>query len=425
MLRTAVVLLLTLVFASTAFAASPDPKSLAIPPEQLSRARELVRQLGSDQYIERERAENDLAEMGRLARPVLLEAVNSDPNPEVRSRCSVLLPKATAQDLKARLDVFLADTEGKYEHDLPGWNQFRSVVRGEWTLFGYLLWSDRSLDKAARAVFAELIASSENRAIAMAAAGPPADLGQIVAARRQELYNRRFPRAVVVGGVVTQPAERRDITTTDLATLLFAESLVSSRFVPRTSSISTLLSNSGFTNAARETNDTGKVYRAIAVAWLESRQDPIDMYQAMTIARNLSLPDQAIHLAVRLLTTPGTVATYRGLAATQLAQLGNKSHIPMLEKMFSETAIMTTVARSVVKNGRNEIERYEIQVRDVGLAVSVILSGQRIEDYGFVDVIRTNGAPAAGSYTYTRYYLPEDKRDEAFKKWMEWRAKNP
>ena len=63
-------------------------------------------------------------------------------------RCSSLLPRAASLDIKARLDVFLADAEGEYEHDLPGWNQFRATVRNEWESSGYPLWADRSLSKA-------------------------------------------------------------------------------------------------------------------------------------------------------------------------------------------------------------------------------------------------------------------------------------
>jgi hypothetical protein len=276
-------------------------------------------------------------------------------------------------------------------------------------------------------VFADLLSDTDNRSILMAAGGPQGELGQVVAARRQELYSQKYPRAVVVGGVVHRPTERRDPTAADLATLLFAESLVPSRFVPRTSSISGLISSSAFASAAQQDDETGKVYRALAVAWLGSRQDPIDMYQAMTIARSLRLNDQAVGLAVRLLTTPGTTAAYRGQAATQLAQLGSREHIPLLEKALGDSAVMITVRRTVIKDGRQEQEAHDVQVRDVALAVSVLLSKQDLDDYGFVDLFKANGGVAgvASSYSYSRHYLPDDKRDEALKKWKAWRAKNP
>src|SRR5947209_2864347 len=107
-------------------AASPDPKDLADPPQELSKARELVRQLGSEVFKEREAAQTELARMGRLARPALLDAA-ADANPEVRARTTRLLPRAEAADLQARIDTFLADADGKFDHDLPGW----AIVRKE------------------------------------------------------------------------------------------------------------------------------------------------------------------------------------------------------------------------------------------------------------------------------------------------------
>ena len=210
MIRLLMVSLLLTGLASSAFATSPDPKSLVIPSEELSASGELVQQLGSELFAEREKAELALAKMGRFARPALVEAANTDSNQEIRTRCTSLLPKATALEMRARLDVFLADTDGKFEHDLPGWNQFRSTVRNEWEMFGYTIFSDRKLDAAARRVFAELIATTVNRQIVMAAGDSPQELGALVAARRQELYYQKYPRAIIIGGAIVRPTARRE-----------------------------------------------------------------------------------------------------------------------------------------------------------------------------------------------------------------------
>jgi hypothetical protein len=411
---------------SRAPASSPDPKSLEIPAGVMSRARELVRQLGSERYTEREQAEQELAKMGRLARPVLLEAANTDPNQEIRSRCSGLLPKATTLDFKARVDVFLADAEGKYEHDLPGWNQFRAVVRDEWSLFGYEVWSDHSLDKAARAVFAEMLSTQQNRQIMMAASGSKTTLAAIGLERRLELYSQKFPRSVVRGGRVVAPVSviRRDPTVEDIATLLFVEALAPSRFAPRSASISNLISASGFTNEARDTDDKGKVYRALAAAWIDSRTDPTDMYQTMTIAGNLGLTEQGCRLGIKLLTMPGAVGSYRGQAANKLASLGKKDHIPLLDKALADTAVAYTIRENSL-SAANERATHDVQVRDMALAVGVVLSEQKLEDYGFVDNLRNTGGISAATYSFNRYYIPDEKRDEMHKKWKDWRAKNP
>ena len=410
--------------AGNASVASPNPKSLAIPADEMARARELVQQLGSEQFPEREKAEDELAKMGRLARPALVEGANTDPSQEVRARCSSLLPRAASLDIKARLDVFLADAEGEYEHDLPGWNQFRATVRNEWELFGYPLWADRSLSKAARVIFADLISTPINRQVVLAAGGSQTDLGQLVAARRQELYNKKYPRAVVIGGRVVQATTVRvDPTAEDLASLLFAESHVQSRFVPRTSNITTLIAASGFIKDIREKDDRAKVYRAIAVAWLETRRDPLDMYQAMSLATQLGLPDQTVRMSIRLLTMPGAIVSYRGMAANNLARYGTREHIPLLEKTMEDKAVLITIRENVVNVPVAQWPTHEVQIRDVALAVSILLSDQKLEDYGFVDHQKANKVPSNSStYSYARYYLNEADRAAAFEKWKKWRA---
>ena len=405
---------------------SPDPKSLAVPDEALSKARELVQQLGSEQFHEREQAERDLEKMGRTARAALLEGVNNDSSPEVRSRCHALLPRATALEMKARLDTFLADEDGKYDNDLPGWNEFRSLARDEWSLFGYTLFSDPSLDRSARKVFADLLSTPINRQVVMAVGGPESELGPLAAARRQELYNQKYGRIIVGGGIVARPTTRREPTVDDIAALLFAETHApAGGGGVRNVSISILLSSSGFYNAVKASDEKGKVYQALIAAWIDSRQDPQEMYSALTVAgTQLAMPDQACRLALRLLDAKGAQVYHRGQAAATLARFGNKGHIPLLEKTIGDSSVLTTLRRNVVKDGKNELVTNEIQMRDVALAVSIVLAGQKPEDFGFQDQFKNNNNPNI-SFSYTRYLLDEDQRKAAFDKWKAWREKNP
>jgi hypothetical protein len=431
MTRVLCVVPLLLLISSPASASSPaassDPKSLVIPAQELSKARELVQQLGSEQFQEREQAERDLEKMGRVARAALLEGVNNDPSPEVRSRCHTLLPRATSLEMKARLDVFLADTEGKHDHDLPGWNEFRSLTRDEWSIFGYPLWADSSLDKPARKIFAELLSTPINRQLVMATGGPESELGALAGARRQELYNQKYGRIIVGGGVVSRPTIRREPTVEDIAALLFAESQAPAKAAAaRTVSISVLLNSSGFLAAIKNPDEKGKVYQAVAAAWLDTRQDPIEMYNALTIASNqLVLPEQSCRLAIRLLDAKGAQVFYRGQAAATLVKFGNKGHIASLEKAIADNSVLTTLQRNVFKDGKNELVRTEIQIRDVALAAAIILAGEKPEDFGFQDQFKNNGNPNL-SFSYTRYLLDDDDaRKATFAKWKAWREKNP
>src|SRR4051812_33223509 len=123
-------LVLTAALAPAAPPVDPDPKSLAVPAADQARAAALVEKLGSARFEDREKAQEDLVGMGRRAVPALTEALTKHASPEVRARCQTLYPRARAADLQARLAVFMADEEGKHEHDLPGWGEFRQVTAG-------------------------------------------------------------------------------------------------------------------------------------------------------------------------------------------------------------------------------------------------------------------------------------------------------
>jgi len=403
---------------------SPDPKSLIVTEADLERARDLVQKMGSDQYADREEAELALFQMGRRARAALLDGANNDNNAEVRSRCQGLLPRATALEMKARLEVFLADADGKFEHELAGWNEFRSLVRQEWTLLGHTIWSDRSLDRIARTMFAELLSTPINRNILFAIGGQQEELSSIAMTRRQDLYSQKYPRVVVVGGGVRRPNVQRDPTNADILTLLLAETQAGSSYIPpRSAPISVLIQASGFFQAVKGTDERGRVCQAIATAWCDTRHDPVDMYQAMSLANNMGLNEQSCQIAIRLFQSKGATASYRGLAASTLVRVGNEKHIAMLEKAMTDNTLVFTV-RKQVPGKPNELETHDIQLRDIALVVSLIISKQKPEDYGFVDQYKAQGSPLT-TYNYTRFYVPEKARDAALVKWKEWREKNP
>ncbi|MCS6864082.1 MAG: hypothetical protein RMJ56_09865 [Gemmataceae bacterium] len=410
-------LLITTMTATWAADVSPNPADLAVPSEVNARAQRLVEQLGSEIFAEREAAERELTRLGRFARPALLHGASHSPDPEVRHRCTLLLPQAQALELQARLDTFLADTNGDYEHDLPGWKPFLALVRNDWTLFGHTLRGDRSLDRAAKAVFTELIAHSDNRRLIFAAAQRDFDFRNRVLERRVELYNRKYGR---IPGV-----ERRDPTLSEITVLLFAEALVPNVYPARNTSISSLLTSSGLIAAANRDTDEGRVYRAIATAWLVSRRDPRDMYYAMTIASSLNQPDELCTIAVKLLTSPGISATYRGRAASNLISYGSEKHLPLLDKTLTDTTVVATLRlHTLTADGQTTLQTYEIQARDMALAVAIQLTGQKLSDYGYTDRYGSN-SESDRTYAYTRFYFSSpERREAAFQKWQAQRTTN-
>jgi hypothetical protein len=398
-------------FAGPSFAASPDPAALEASPEIQVRSRALVRKLGGDDFAEREEAQKQLAALGRLARPALLDGVNASPDAEVRLRCAELLPAANALDLKARIETFLADADGKYEHDLPGWKAFRATASGEWSFFGQPLWSNRARQRAAREVFTQLIAHPDNRRLVVATAGSPVELSEMTFDRRQDLTRRRAPR--------DEDEPRRDPTLEDVTALLFAESVAGSQYVPRRGSVSFLLSSSGFYGAARGADEKSRVYRAVAAAWLNSRSEPREMYQAMSIAVSLELTDESCAIAARLVTMPGVTSSFRGRAASHLIDYGSSRHLRLLEPALSNTLVVYAFRESALTEGVPEVT-HEIQLRDLALAVSIQLAGKRTEDFGFLD--RYGAVREGYGFAHSRNYFRDDEaRKKAFEKWAEWR----
>lgn len=390
--------------------ADPDPKSLEVPPEELSKARELVQKLGSEEYAEREAAGRELAQMGRLARPALLDGVSTDPDPEVRARCGTLLPKATAEEVKSRLDSFMADAEGKYEHDLPGWHKLRAAVRGEWAMFGWTHTARPGADRAARELFIEFMQAPGGRKLLAAVDGPPDELGRAVAARKQDLYAARFPRVPGVKPHTPTPAE--------VAVAVFAESQVSSRLVPRSTALTSVISTSGVLTLARGSEPRAQAYWAVMGAWFDSRSEPTELYLALSLANSLQNDHSARRLATRLLGTAGAQGFYKGQALATLVRLKAADELPAIEKAFSDSAVLANTVRVV--NGQQV--RQTIEVRDAALAAALVMTGQDPAAYGF-DAFPKSVGNLNFSYTWAK--LGEDKRKAAFEKWKEWRAKNP
>ena len=384
MKRFALPFTLALLMSATGSAASPNPKDLVIPAAEQSRARELVQQLGSEVFDERENAQDDLSKMGRLAFPALLDGLNTNPSPEVRFRCQSLITKASQADLQARLATFLADVDGKYEHDMPGWNQFKKLA---------------GASALSRSTFVELLKEPANRSLVLGVGGSPHELGNLIAGRKQDIYQMRFPR--------TPNTPVKQQTVQDIIALMFAESHIESKYIPRSVSTATIYNLVGLTSAINGGSEQATVYKSIVGHWIESRDDVSSMYTAMNQATSLGLPKQGSEVAAKLLNMKGGIPTYRIYAAFAIAKNGAKDKLKDLESAFTDEAALNIGGRVV--NG--VVERQTVQVRDMALAASLLLTGQNTEEYGFTEQYKNQ---TGMQYTYSNWRLAEDKRKAAF-----------
>src|SRR5207237_676084 len=108
-------------------AGAPAAGNPGLSDREADQARQLVRDLGANDYRTRERASGQLVRMGSAVEPILREGLAA-PDPEVRSRCRHILPLALTYDLERRLQAFLAGREDK-EHPAPaGWERFKAIT---------------------------------------------------------------------------------------------------------------------------------------------------------------------------------------------------------------------------------------------------------------------------------------------------------
>ncbi|CAN5559620.1 hypothetical protein BH11PLA2_BH11PLA2_04300 [soil metagenome] len=389
---------------SPAFAAEADPAKLKPTTEQIFKAEQLAAKLGSEIFLERDTASRELAAMGRVALGVIDRVLAETDDAEVRSRCEALRPVMAEEDLKARLDAFIADADGKFDHKLPAWDKFKGVVGST---------------AATRTLFAQMYESAPTAKLLTASVGPKEDFTPLVVARRMEIYNRIYGRTNFNGiNRINGNIERVPPSTIDVAGLLFAEGLMGSSTDRRYSyAINTMLQQASVKETLTD-EVKGATLRKLFANWCETRTDPNEIYTAMTTATNLDLKDvPASKYAIKVLEAKTMTPFYKAYAMTTLAKSG-KDQLPILLKQFDDKTVINTA----FVNANGQVEKLEMQLRDVALAMAVLVTDQKTEDYGF----NARATTVNTKFTYNNYRLPsEEKRTEAFKKWDEYLKANP
>ena len=361
---------------------SPDPASLVVSAEDRSRAEDLVRRLASPAYPDRAGAMRELREMGRRALAVI-DAAAADPDAEIRYRCELLLPAARADDLAARLASFVADARGEYDHDLPGWDDFRALAGG---------------DGASRRLYARLFESEPNRKILTGFRVSDQAVADRLAARCTNSSNSstrgsaaRVQELHADGRGRGHDPVRRD----------------RSRGRRPTADRGDELDHAGRQHriphgVRRRRGPPGPA--RIVRPWLDSRPGPNGPVLAMSIARNLDLDyPRYIH---RVIAADDVRATSRASAMGTLARLGGVGHIDKLTPQFTNEDVVRPMA-----------DRPNIELRDTALAMAMVLAGKDPTDLGFVT---PNSPRSPNKYSYLTYQFPTDEaRTKGFAKWKE------
>jgi hypothetical protein len=342
----------------------------------------LVRQLGDDSFEVREQAARELLEMGGKARPALQQGAASD-DPEVRRRCRELLPKVVEADRKARLAAFVADTEGKFEHDLPGWERFREVV---------------GTDRTARDLFAATLRT--NTAFLNEVSDHPEVAGERCAARCRDMFHHLFEKPDTTARII-------DLHELNAVLLVAGDPAVD---VPLEAeqTIAALLQHPSIRFALSRKGPPS--FHNLVLAWMKRQTEDDETAQQMFFVVRTVDFRPGLDLALEVLRK--RPVKDRGLAAalTTVGKLGNKEeHRKVLEKFLTDR---TRVGDFKLGNVRGTTE-----VGDVALAMLVHLTGQDFADYGFVQGNTNNHLKFSCNFLG---FENNGSREKAFAHWRSW-----
>ena len=373
--------------------ASADPKSLDVPDEMMAKARGFTTQLGSTTYKDRELASRELAKLGRLALPALREAALNSLEPEVALRSEVLMPRAEAEDMKARVNCFLLDAEGKYEHTLPGWKQYKAVTGG---------------DKLAREMFAEALKLKDCHSMLLAVERDAADdAGVLLSNIVTMMNNGQFK-----GGDGTI----RQMKPGEMLMALFTEAMFSDKKINIQISqqwgwggyytMTNYLYNQPELSQAMSgsTNKYAPILRKVLEKWMDTRETMQGVYQAYNQSKNSLFRNSAktsLKYAAKLVVMEAGQNFYmKTQALTDLGQGGGTEYLGAIAKSFDDS--------TVIQQGQWSTPRYDIEMRDFALSIAVQMTEQKPEDYGLT---RNGGDAKTKNWYQGGFYFKDDRPD--------------
>lgn len=352
---------------------------------------ELIAQLGNEQYLVREAAEDQIMKRGAGMLPLLREARRS-PDPEVRLRAASLYQQLSDQ---VRRDNFNRFADMAKDVDLPGWKQFQ----------------ERHGDtRATRKLYVSILKNEWDVIVALETQPQMIDylLFQRANKIREDLYGPNHIQisegtaAAMLHATSFEDIRITDPTMDQLKFLLAAPQVTTSLQDPESASpllsvfdqwLETNLKSGRFTQemrfvvlttCLREGIKSGKI---VAKQMLDERASPV--YQ------NGFGQFGAINATQQMM--------YAMLA---IAKLGDKEDIEYLSKYFDDE---TEVSLPTVQG-----DHFNTLLKDVALVAVLHLSGENPKDFGYP---RISTDPNFLYNIRSIGFTTPEQREQAFQKW--------
>lgn len=345
----------------------------------------LIARLGDESFGVREEAARELAKRGLAVHDALLQASKPGQGDlEIRLRCQELLQSLMRSDLDKRLAAFIADTEGKLTHRLPGWERYRKCCGGS---------------RAARELFVEIV-RAEASLLETLDAQPP-DLGQIFAQRVDSLQN------------IYYSGSRDQIAPATVAALLLVGIDPAVTLDAQTGlTMHNFLVQQNTSQALAE-GPRSETLLVLLESWIaRGSQDTLGYYN-LTLALRYNLKTTGLTIGRKILAMPGGSTNSVQQALISVGRFGGKEDRPLLEAHLKNNTVCHTWSNPAFKN------LIKTEIRDVALVMLLHVLGQEPKDYGFV-LLQPNPMTVYHIYSFG-FHEPAD-RDTALAKWAQWSA---
>lgn len=346
----------------------------------------LVKQLGSEDFSEREAASDELTRVG-LAAFSALEAAAVHPDREVRYRSIRILGQIRELDLQRRLEAFLGGKDDASEYPLPAWSRFKKAY-GD--------------DSTSRQLFVELTRADVE--VMRALEESPKAAGDL-------LGERAFQHQQAM-----QLGQQQQLSLAQIGVMLF---IAAEEDVTLQAQTMSMVYNYCYQQSLRDavTNSAKNGIPRKMVGSIIRRSEDTAAYQGMLIGLNLGLDDGMIP-ALKILNGQGNRAPHTSqYALMTVAKLGNESHLPLVEKFLDDKSVVTRMQENKVI--------YDVQVRDAALATAVLLTKQQLKSY-FGERPNQQTTDPQQIFFNPRVigFTDEEKRAETHKKWADYKAKH-
>lgn len=341
----------------------------------------VAQQLGAAEFAERERATQELLEIGAEALPALRRAAESD-DLELRTRSLRLIEELQGRWLHETLVLFESGAALPATDVLPGWREF-SLLAGDAPearqLFVDMYRSEPKLMQAVDGMAEELQGAFEQRC------------GD-VQLRRVQQRRASLPPATVAA-LLFLGAHETCRPTAAAAAALYAAVL-----------------DAEFLRVLEQSESAGlaRSLKPLMGAWI-ARPDGASATQRLTIATRFELPE-GVDVSREIIDTRQYGPQIQQ-AILFIARFGGTEHIAELERLLDDTTELAAQRRTA----RNE---FSSRVQDVALVAILHLTRQEPKEYGFPS-LRPN--PQQLYQSGTIGFSSEEQRQTALDKWRTWR----